>query len=313
MKTSKFGHQLRRSLCVKPALFALCLIIANACQAKLSVFTCEPEWASLVREISADELNVFSATTAFQDPHHLQARPSLIARVRRADLLVCTGADLEVGWLPLLLRRAGNTKLRNGLPGYFMAADYVRKLEIPTRIDRADGDIHPQGNPHIHLDPRNITRISKALSAVLIQLDPKNEDSYARALESFLEKWSKAGTSWRNKTERLKGIKVVSHHRSFSYFINWSGMSLLDTIEPKPGISPSSSHLSELLQKINTENPAFVLRTPFADPKPSEWLADKTGITAVGLPYTVGDNHSATDLFQLYEISLNMLLDYVEH
>jgi zinc/manganese transport system substrate-binding protein len=304
---------LQGSTIMRLMVLLCCLIATPICQARLSVFTCEPEWASLVNEIAANQVDTFSATTAFQDPHYIQARPSLIARLRKADLLVCTGADLEVGWLPLLLRRAANSKLRTGQPGYFMASDHVRKLEVPARIDRSDGDTHPQGNPHVHLDPRNITRISKALSAVLVGLDPENRDAYTEALETFTTRWNAASTGWREKARPLKGQAVITHHRSFSYFLNWLGLVLIDTIEPMPGISPSSSHLSQLLQKINTEKPAFVLRTPFTDPKPSEWLADKTGITTAELPYTVGDSHSATNLFELFENSIDMLIETHEY
>lgn len=293
---------------MKQFLLIVFLFMPNASQAAISVFTCEPEWASLVKEITANRAEIYSATTPFQDPHHLQARPSLIARIRNADLLVCTGADLEVGWLPLLLKRAGNSKLRPGEPGYFLASDHVRKLEIPTRIDRSEGDIHPQGNPHVHLDPRNVARISTALSAVIIRLDPDNRETYVKALESFTARWRAAQVTWRKQARSLKGKGVITHHRSFSYLVNWLGMSLIDTIEPKPGISPSSAHMSKLLASIEAASPTFILRTPFADPKPSNWLSGRTSIPALVLPYTVGEDHTATDLFQLFETSIGLLV-----
>ena len=171
----------------------LLLVLVTPCAASaMEVFACEPEWGALVAEIAGDKANVTVATTAFQDPHSLQARPSLIAAVRRADLIVCTGADLEIGWLPLLLRRAGNPAIQAGNPGHFLAADHVRKLEVPKRIDRTQGDVHSQGNPHVHLDARNIRRVAAALAERLAEIDPARAEEYGSRHGDFNERWERA-------------------------------------------------------------------------------------------------------------------------
>src|SRR5258706_15845621 len=154
------------------------VVVALPVAAALNVFACEPEWGALAQELGGDKVSVYLATTALQDPHRVEARPSLIARIRSADLLICSGAELEIGWLPLLLTQSGNSKIQLGTPGYLEASQYVTKLEIPKVIDRALGDIHPGGNPHIHTDPRNISKVAAVIEERLAQLDPASADTY---------------------------------------------------------------------------------------------------------------------------------------
>ena len=290
-------------------LAATLLLTIESARADLVIFSCEPEWAQLIREIAGDDMNTFSATTPFQDPHRLQARPSLIARIRQADLLVCTGADLEIGWLPMLLRRAGNSRIQPGQPGYFITSDYVRKLEIPARIDRAEGDIHPQGNPHVHLDPRNLLRIAEPLAERLAQLDPAGADQYLAGHAKFAETFRAAIKRWRTKATPLKSTVVITHHRSYSYLVNWLGLEVIETIEPKPGIPPSSRHLTKLLQIIEVRQPRYILVTPYSNPKPAGWLSERTNVRVIQLPYTVGREHSAATLFELFDTTINLLLN----
>ena len=278
-------------------------IAANA----IEVFACEPEWASLVREIAGDHANITIATTAAQDPHRLQAKPSLIAATRQADLLVCTGADLEIGWLPLLLRRAGNPGIKPGTPGHFMAADHVRKLEIPKQIDRSQGDIHPQGNPHVHLNPHNIFRISENLAERLATLDPTNAADYTGRLQGFQDRWEKAMEGWELRGERLRGLRLAAHHRSFSYLADWLDLDIVATLESKPGIPPSAAHLAELLERLSPNPPAAVIRTPYGNEKPSAWMSERLEVPAVLLPYTVHDSDGSTNLFDLMDTTLTVL------
>jgi zinc/manganese transport system substrate-binding protein len=273
----------------------------------LDVFACEPEWAALVTELAGEQADITTATTAFQDPHRLEAKPSLIAAVRQAQLLVCTGADLEIGWLPLLLRRAGNPDIQPGNSGYFLAADYVRRLEIPVRIDRDQGDIHPQGNPHIHLQPRNIERIAEKLAQRLIEQDRGNEAFYVARLADFLERWDEATAVWETRGEQLAGLRLVSHHRSFSYLADWLDLNIVATLEPKPGIPPSGAHLARLLEQFADNPPVAVIRTPYANEKPSAWLAERLKVTPLELPYTVGGTEAASDLFRLFDVTLSAL------
>ncbi|HSN52045.1 MAG TPA: zinc ABC transporter substrate-binding protein [Woeseiaceae bacterium] len=276
----------------------------------LNVFSCEPEWAALVEELAGDKVELTLATTAFQDPHMLQARPSLIAGARNADLLICTGADLEIGWLPLLLRRAGNPAIQPGSPGHFMAADHVRRIEIPANIDRSQGDVHPQGNPHIHLHPRNIERVAAALAERLAELDAANAAAYRANAEDFLRRWSAARDGWEARAEGLAGMRLVSHHRSFSYLADWLELDIVATLEPKPGIPPSGAQLSRLLEQLTPAPPAGIIRAQFENEKPAHWLSDRLSIPVIEMAFTVGGADAASDLFGLYEHTIATLEAY---
>ena len=294
---------------VIPFLLALCLPVSASA---MNVFACEPEWAALVDEVAGDNVDITVATTAFQDPHMLQARPSLIAGARDADLLVCTGADLEIGWLPLLLRRAGNPEIQPGSPGYCLAADYVRRIEIPANVDRSQGDVHPQGNPHIHLHPRNIERVAEALADRLAQLDTANAETYRANAADFLERWSDARDRWEERAAPLAGMRLVSHHRSFSYLANWLDLDIVATLEPKPGIPASGAHLSRLLEQLTPAPPAGIIRAPFENEKPAHWLSDRLSIPVIEMAFTVGGDDAATDLFRLYDQTIATLEEYRE-
>jgi zinc/manganese transport system substrate-binding protein len=288
-------------------LFTLGLLPLNAAAA-LQVFSCEPEWGALVTELAGDHAEVFTATTAQQDPHYIQARPSLIARMRRADLVVCSGAELEVGWLPVLMTRAGNPKVKPGTEGYFEAANYVRMLEVPQRLDRSEGDVHPRGNPHIQLDPRNIARIAPALSERLAKLDSANAGDYRRRLEDFTRRWSEAMQRWEAQAAPLRGMPIVVHHASWIYLNHWLGLNQVGTLEPKPGVPPTSVHLAELLEALKATPAKAVIRSPYQDSRASQWLSKHVpGLTMLELPYTVGGNAQASDLFGLFDSTTELL------
>lgn len=286
---------------------ALSMLVLPLAASALQIFACEPEWGSLVAEIAGSEADVTVATTAFQDPHRLQARPSLIAAARSTDLVICSGADLEVGWLPLLLRRAGNSAIQIGNPGYFLAADFVRRLEIPAMIDRSQGDVHPQGNPHIHLHPRNIARVATALSDRLADLDPQNAAMYRANAADFLERWDAATAAWELRAETLRGMKLVSHHRSFSYLAAWLDLDIVATLEPKPGIPVSGAQLARLLEQLIPDPPQGIIRAPFENEKPSLWLSKRLEVAEITLPFTIGGTAAANDLFTLYEETIRLL------
>jgi zinc/manganese transport system substrate-binding protein len=294
-------------------LASVLLLAANvSSQAELRVFACEPEWAALVEELAGERATVFSATNAHQDVHYIQARPSLIAQVRRADLVVCTGAELEGGWLPLLLRRAGNPRVQPGRTGYFQAADHVEMLEIPTHLDRAEGDIHASGNPHIQLHPANIQRVATALAARLTELDPQQSSDYRVRLEDFQGRWESARQRWQQRAKPLRGLPIVVHHDSWVYLNEWLGLRQLATLEPRPGIPPTSRHLSALLKQLENTPAAAVIRAPYQDNRASEWLNKQTGTAAVVLPYTVGGNDAAQDLFGLFDSTVELLLGVLQ-
>lgn len=298
-----------RTRSLKAALAALLLALLHLpAQAALSVLACEPEWGALVQELAGDKASIYVATTAQQDPHHIQARPSLIAAVRNASLLVCSGAELEVGWLPVLLRQSGNPAVQPGQPGYFEAADHVRKLEIPARLDRADGDVHAAGNPHIHTDPRNIALVAQALAARLAQVDAANAATYTRRLQDFNTRWAAALQRWERTAAPLRGVPVIVHHKAFPYLQAWLGLREVATLEPKPGVDPTSSHLASLLDLVKTQPARMILLAPYNDARGAQWLSTRTQIPAVVLPNTVGGSPRAGDLFGLFDDTLATLL-----
>jgi len=284
------------------------LLAAVPVHAALRVFACEPEWAALVTELAPDA-DVAAATTGFQDPHYIQARPGLIAKVRRADLVVCAGADLEVGWLPLLLRQSSNAGVQPGQPGYFEAAMQVERLEVPTSVDRAEGDLHPYGNPHVQLDPNNITLIAAALVERLAQLDPAGAEGYRSRGAAFDARWRQAIVGWEARAEPLRGARILSHHRSWIYLYRWLGIVDGGELEPKPGIPPTTSHLSELLTRLQGATVRAIIRSAYQDARGSEWLAGRTGIPAIVLPNTVRATDGATDLFSWYDDIITRLLE----
>jgi zinc/manganese transport system substrate-binding protein len=275
--------------------------------AALGIFACEPEWASLAQEIGGDKVSAFAATTARQDPHRIEARPSLIARARSADLVVCSGSELEIGWLPLLLQQSGNARIQPGSPGYMEASQLVARLEIPKVLDRSLGDIHPSGNPHVHLDPRNIARIAETLAARLAQIDAANAAFYRERAADFGRRWAAALEKWTSLAAPLKGMPIVVYHKDLSYFIAWTGMREAGALEPKPGLPPTPAHLAELVERMKREPAKAVVYSSYNNPEAARFLSERTGIPAIGLPYTVGGSDKAKDLFGLFDDMIGRL------
>ncbi|HXE38068.1 MAG TPA: zinc ABC transporter substrate-binding protein [Azonexus sp.] len=276
--------------------------------AALNVFATVPEWGALAREIGGEQVRVYTATTAFQDPHRIEAKPSLLAQARQANLVVAAGADLEIGWLPLVLRDSGNSAIQAGRPGYIEAASFVNRLEVPSVLDRSHGDVHAAGNPHIHLDPRNVLKVGEALSSRMAELDVANAAVYKAGFRTFAGKWQTAIARWEKEAAPLRGMPVLVHHSSFVYLSNWLGLKEVGTLEPKPGVEPSSGHLTGLLALQQTTPARMVLRTAYNQDGPSQWMAGKSGIPAVLLPYTVGGTPEAKDLFGLFDDTVQRLL-----
>ncbi len=289
----------------------LLLFVTLPASAALNVFACEPEWASLVQELGQDKVNVFSATTAQQDPHRIQARPSLIAKIRRADLVVCTGADLEIGWLPVLLRRGTNPKVQPGQPGYFEAAQHVTLLDKPVRVDRAEGDIHVAGNPHIHLNPHNVRRVAEALAETLISIDPQHAAIYKQNKDDFLLRWQQALTQWEQRAKPLRNLPVVTQHKTWIYLLDWLAMQEVAQLEPKPGLPPSTAYLTQVVTTLQQQPAKVILVAPYENPKASEWLHSRTSLPIVTLPYTVDTNAEDKSLFDLFNSVLNELLTVI--
>jgi zinc/manganese transport system substrate-binding protein len=290
--------------------FSLVLLasLALPAHAALRIFACEPEWGALAQELGGNLVEVSVATSALQDPHQIQAKPSLIARARNADLVVCTGAELEIGWLPVLLQQSGNAKVQAGQPGNFAAADFVRKLDVPGQLDRSQGDVHAAGNPHIQTDPRNIAQVAVALSARLQRVDPAHASEYAKAQADFSQRWQQAIGRWTAQAAPLKGVAVVSQHKAFVYLYDWLGLKEVAVLEPKPGVEPSASHLQGVLSALKGTPARMVLYAAYQDPRPSEWLSKNATLPSVKIPFTVGGSDGAKDLFGLFDDTLARLL-----
>lgn len=283
-------------------------LLALPAVAALNVFATVPEWAALAREIGGDRVQVFAATNALQDPHRIEAKPSLIARARSSQLVVATGADLEIGWLPMVLRESGNAAIQPGQPGYFEAAGAVRLIEVPARLDRADGDVHPGGNPHIQTDPRNILKVADALASRMSRVDPAGAGAYSANLARFSERWKAAMARWEQAAAPLRGVPVWVQHRSFAYMADWLGIKELGALEAKPGVEPGSSHLAGLLERQKATPGRMILRAAYSRPTASDWLGERAGIPVVVLPFTVGGSPAATDLVGLFDDTVQRLL-----
>jgi zinc/manganese transport system substrate-binding protein len=292
------------------AWLAAGLLLAGAwpAQAAIKVLATTADWASLTTELGGDKVDVYRATTAMQDVHTVEAKPSLVARARSADLLVANGAELELGWLPVLLQESGNRRIQPGAPGHFEAAAAVRLVDVPASLDRSMGDIHAQGNPHMHLDPRNVAVVARALTARLALVDPPNAAYYQARGEDFQKRWSAAMARWSAQAAPLKSLPVVVIHRDQRYLALWLGLNELAAIEPKPGVPPSAGYLAGLVSRLGANPPRAILRNAYNDPKAAEWLAARVGAPVVTLPFSVGGTPGATDLFGLFDDTLARLL-----
>lgn len=293
---------------IKFLLVACLLLLGGPAHAGLNIFACEPEWGALAKELGAEDVKVYTATTARQDPHRIEARPSLIAKMRQADLVACTGAELEIGWLPVLLSESGNSKVQPGQPGYFEAARHVLLLEKPARVDRSEGDVHASGNPHIQTDPRNLAKVAGALARTLAQLDASNAAEYQRREQAFQLRWTQAIKKWEAKAAPLKGVAVAVQHKGFPYLQHWLGLTEVAVLEPKPGVEPSAAYLAQVLDGLKSRPARMILRAAYMPGRASNWLADRAGIPAVELPFTVGGSREAEDLFGLFDDTINRLL-----
>ena len=300
---------------MKTRSIALCLawlVAASTAQAKVNVFACEPEWGALTTAIAGDQANVTVATTALQDAHQIQARPSLIAGVRKAQLVFCSGAELETGWLPLLIRQAGNDGIQEGQPGNLMAASYVKTLDVPKVLDRSQGDLHAEGNPHIITDPRNLRIVARVLTDRLKLLDTPDAARYEASFVTFDQQLAARIEAWQKEAAPLRGAPIVIQHNVWAYLTNWLGLKVVAALEPKPGVPPTSSHLAGVLTKLAATPAKAIVVAAYEDPKAAQWLAGKTGLPVITLPYTVGGNKAAEDLFGLYDTTIAQLLQGIK-
>ena len=286
--------------CMQIFTAMLALLISAPLMAAINVFACEPEWASLVDELGGERVKSYAATSAYQDPHHIEARPSLIAKIRRADLLVCSGAELESGWLPALLRQASNANILPGKTRNFETSAMVERLDIPESVDRSLGDVHAAGNPHVHLDPRRIQIIAEALSNRLSEIDPQGAVYYQQRFDDFNQRWQQAIQQWQQQAAELKGQRIVVHHRDWVYLFDWLGIEIAGALEPKPGLPATAGHLASLRQTLMAKPAKMIVHTPYQNPRGAQRLAQMVHIPVVELPYTVGGAEHIDNLFDLF-------------
>lgn len=300
---------MRSEAVARKALGAALLWLAAALPAQaLTVFACEPEWAALVREL-APQAEVRSATHARQDPHHIEARPSLIAALRRADLAVCTGAELEAGWLPMLQQRAGNPKVRDRAPGMFYASDVVELIDPqPEGGGPFAGDVHAAGNPHLHLDPRRLLEVAEALNRELQALDPPRQAQYQARWAAFDARWRERIRAWEHQATPLKGMRVAAQHTTFAYLWDWLGIEQVADLEPLPGMPPTPGHLRRVLEQVRHQPPRAVVAAAYQDPRSAQWLAQQIGggVPALRLPATVDEDDAGLDT--LFDTLIGQLL-----
>ena len=294
----------------KSALISALLICSFQAQAKLNVFACEPEWAALTKELSPDA-DIYSATTARQDPHLVQPRPGLISKMRRADLVVCSGADLESGWLPVLQEKSGNRKVQSRYKGLFFAADKVTTIDKVKKSALTLGHVHKKGNPHIHLDPYRMLKISEALAKRMATLDPENGQKYLANQQTFAKRWQVNIVRWEKEAKSLRGINLITYHSNFNYLLNWLEINTVGDLEPKPGVPPSSRHLAKLLKQGQSTRVDAVVYASYQNARGADWLSSKLGIPNTELPMSVGGNKESNDLTGLYDSLIQTLLETV--
>lgn len=283
-------------------LLLVLLLIPFNTFAKLKVVTTISDFASIVQSVGKDLVEVKSIARGDQDPHFLEAKPSYAVLLNQADLLIEVGLDLESAWLPLVMTQSRNPKIQLGQKGYLNASEGLEILEIPTgQIDRSMGDVHPNGNPHYWLDPRNALYISYRITQKLGELDPANAKQYIQNNKEFQSQLKNKIDAWSQDLRSLRGKKIITHHKSFSYFVHWAGLQVVAYVEPKPGIPPSPGHLLSLIDLIKREAIPLIITENYYDPKPSKQLAEKTGAKFLILPTSEGGSPEAKTYEELFD------------
>ena len=293
---------------------AALLVSAHAgAQSKLNVMTTTEDLASVAREVGGDVITVDSMARGYQDPHFVEAKPSFILKLQKADLLVVVGRELEIGWLPPLIQQSRNGKIQQGAPGYLDASQNAQILEVPSgNITRAEGDVHPFGNPHYWTDPENGKRIAKAISDKLVQLRPNDRAVFEMRLADFTSRLDAAEKRWLAMMAPYKGTKVVTYHRSFPNFAERFGLNIVDYVEPRPGIPPTPQHTLDLINEMKQQNIKLILVEPYFDLKTPAAVGRETGAQVVVLPPSVGGVKEVTDYFKLFDYDINLIVEAVK-
>src|SRR5689334_3865737 len=289
-------------------LGAISFISAQA-TAQLKVVATTPDLASVAREIGGDRVNVVALAKPTEDPHFVDAKPSFIVILNRADALVEGGAELELGWLPPLLENSRNSKVAAGAPGRIVASEGIRLLEIPTSFDRSKGDIHSLGNPHYMIDPAAAKVVARNIATHFAALDPKNAAAYNANLARFNSRIDAKLADWQKQLAPYRGAKIVTYHRDFIYFAQRFGLSIVDELEPKPGIAPSPAHLAQVIGEMKRDNVKVILVQPFQNRKTAETVARQTGASVIDAPQQPGAAPNTSSYFDNMDNLVHAIAD----
>jgi len=289
-------------------LIILIIGIPSIVDAKLRVVVSYNYIADIVKRVGGEEVVVTPLSKGYKDPHYITPRPSFIAKMRKADLLIINGGQLEIGWIPPILKKANNPRINPGNKGFLDLFSFIDGIDIPKDISRAHGDVHPDGNPHFHLDPENILIVSKAIRDKLIELDLSNKEIFTERHKEFEEMWRKKMSEWAKSLEKFSGKNVVQYHKNFDYFLKRYNLEQLGTLEPVPGIPPSTKHILEMIEIINNKGAEFIIHDVYHMKKPSRFVNRETGVKLVVLPHDVGSVNEVTDIVSLFDEIVRRLL-----
>src|SRR3954468_23307651 len=292
-------HKMNSKKIFKSAFLGLAALFAadSIASAQLKVVATTPDLASVAREIAGDRANVVALAKPTEDPHFVDAKPSFVVTLNRADALVEGGAELELGWLPPLLENSRNSRIAAGAPGHIVASEGIRLLEIPTSFDRSKGDIHSLGNPHFMIDPVNVKIVARNIATHLASIDPKSASTYNANLAKFNSKLDAKQAEWQKELAPYRGVKIVTYHRDFVYLGQRFGLNVVDELEPKPGIAPSPAHLAQVIGEMKRNNVKVILVQPFQNRKTAETVARQTGATVIDAPQQPGTRGATASWF----------------
>jgi len=280
--------------------YIFALLLPFTLFAHLNIAVSYPYIGALTKTIGGDHVKTIVLAKGNWDPHFVVPRPSLISKLRNADALIMNGGQLEIGWLPPLIRRANNPKVQPNASTFLNLSNYIEMIQKPGSVDRSQGDVHPDGNPHFHLDPNNIIILAQTVAAFLISIDAEHKAIYERNYENFEKGWQKNLLRWKQEMAPLKGTKLIQYHDVLAYFNQAYGLKTIGTIEPLPGIPPSSRHTFELIKRIKDEKPKFILHDVYHATKTAEYISTKTGIKVIRMPHDIGSLDSINSLEALF-------------
>ncbi|HEY7292072.1 MAG TPA: metal ABC transporter substrate-binding protein [Vicinamibacterales bacterium] len=296
-----------------PAIGVLLLASPVFAQSKLNVVATTEDLASLGREVGGDHISIEALARGYQDPHFVEAKPSFILKLQKADVLIAVGRELEIGWLPPLIQQSRNGKVQVGADGYLDASLTAQILEIPTgQITRAMGDVHPQGNPHYWLDPENGRRVAKAIAEKFSQLRPNDRAYFQQRFDDFSSRLDASEKRWVAAMAPYKGTKMVTYHRSFPNFAERFGLEIMGYVEPRPGIPPTPQHTLDLINEMKRQNIKLVLVEPYFDLKTPNAIGRETGAQVLVMPPSVGGVKEVTDYFKLFDYDINLVVEAIK-